>query len=92
MSSARVRIRVTPRSSRNEVLGYQESLLHVKVTAPPVEGAANAAIIRLLSDYFDVPKSRISLAVGAKGREKTFEVEGMTAEELAERLSKPLKR
>ena len=86
MSDARVRVRVTPRSSRNEVLGLQDGVLHVRVTAAPVDGAANSAIIKLLADHIGVAKGRISLVSGAKGREKTFAVDGLTAEELAERL------
>jgi len=87
MSDSKIKVRVTPRSSRNEVIGFQDGLLSVRVTAPPVEGAANTAIIKLLANHLGVPKSRISLAAGAKGREKTFEIDGLTPDELAAKLS-----
>ncbi len=87
MGDARIKVRVTPRTSRNEVTGIQDGVLHVRVTAAPVDGAANAAITKLIADHIGVAKGRISLVSGAKGREKTFAVDGLTPDELQLRLT-----
>jgi uncharacterized protein YggU (UPF0235/DUF167 family) len=58
----------------------------VRVRAAPVEGAANAALERLLADALDVPKSRISVAKGASARVKTVEIDGLDEAEVRRRL------
>ena len=71
----RIRLRVTPRSSRVELTGPDaDGLWHARVSAPPAEGSANKALIELLSDHFHVPTSRIALVSGGSSRLKTFEV------------------
>jgi hypothetical protein len=75
-SSATIRVRLTPRSSRNEVQRYDGGTLFVRVTAPPVDGAANAALIALLATWLDVPKTSIRIGSGASSREKQVIVEG----------------
>ncbi len=70
-----LQIRVLPRSSKNEVIGTMpDGTLKVKLTAPPVDGAANQALIELLSDYFDVAKKLISIKRGTKGKNKVIEI------------------
>ena len=75
-------VRVLPRSSRNEIVGEAEGVLKIKLTAPPVEGAANKALIEFLSGKFKVAKSRISIVTGQSGRSKVVAVEGITKEDL----------
>ncbi|MHB8173347.1 MAG: DUF167 domain-containing protein, partial [Nitrospirota bacterium] len=53
-------VRVLPRSSRNHVAGVSEGVLKIKLTAPPVEGAANGMLIAFLSEKLKIPKSKIS--------------------------------
>lgn len=79
-------VRVQPRASRSEITGWRDGVLQVRLTAPPVEGAANAACVELLADVLDVPKSAISLASGAHAREKGFRIEGLSPEDLQRRL------
>lgn len=76
-------IKVLPRSSRNEFAGEQEGMLRVKLTAPPVEGAANKALIEFLSGKLKVAKSRITILTGETGRTKTVRVAGIKKEDLA---------
>jgi hypothetical protein len=70
-------VRVLPRSSRNEIVGEAEGVLKIKLTAPPVEGAANKALIEFLSGKLKVAKSRISIVTGQSGRSKVVAVEGL---------------
>lgn len=75
-------VRVLPRSSRNEVAGEHEGALKIKLTAPPVEGAANKALIGFLSDKLGVSKSNIEIIIGRSGRSKTVKVCGVAAEKV----------
>jgi hypothetical protein len=85
--SARLEIRVQPRSSRNEVVVSEERRVRVRVTAPPEGGKANKAVIALLSDALGVAKSDIALVKGHKGRNKTLVIDGLTHLEVQSRLS-----
>ncbi len=78
--SRRLRVRLQPRASKNEVKGSKvdpdtgEEVLICRVTAPPVDGKANAALIKLLADEFRIPKSRIRIIQGESSREKLVEL------------------
>ncbi|MDH7568605.1 MAG: DUF167 domain-containing protein [Armatimonadota bacterium] len=82
-----LRVRVQPRSSRNEVVAWRDGVLHVRVNAPPVEGAANRACAAVLAEALGVPKSAITLVSGERSREKTFRVVGITEGEAQQRLT-----
>jgi len=69
-------VRVQPRARRNEVVGWQGPVLRVRVTASPVDGAANRAVTGLLADAFGVPPSSITLVRGAAARDKVFALHG----------------
>lgn len=79
---ATVSIRVVPRSSKEGVAGFEGGVLRIRLNAPPVEGQANAALVRFLSKALDVPKSSIVLVAGGKGRNKIVRIEGITREAL----------
>jgi uncharacterized protein (TIGR00251 family) len=66
------RVHVQPRSSRNQVVGVHGDALKVKLTAPPVEGAANSACIAFMADALGVAKSALSIISGHTGRRKTL--------------------
>lgn len=72
-----IKIKVLPKSSMNEIIGTKDGLLKIKVTAPPVEGAANAAVIKLLAQKFGLKKSQISIVQGQKSKIKTVELTGV---------------
>jgi uncharacterized protein (TIGR00251 family) len=74
-----VDVRLRPRSSRAGVVGVREGALELRVTAPPVEGEANAAARDLLAELLGVPRGAVALAAGARGRRKTFRVDGLDA-------------
>jgi uncharacterized protein (TIGR00251 family) len=81
-----VAIRVQPRSSRNQIHVRADGMIVVRLTAPPVEGAANRALIEFLAGALDVPKSAIEIAAGARSREKRIRVASLSAEALSTRL------
>jgi len=70
----RLIIKVVPRSSKNEVIEMPDGSLKIKITAPPVDGAANEKIIELLSDRYDAAKSHIHILKGQKGKNKIVEI------------------
>ncbi len=75
-------LRVMPRASRLAILGVHDGALKLALTAPPVEGAANAALVKFLSKLLHVPKRAIEIVHGDHGRNKTLRIEGVTADEL----------
>jgi len=81
----RLAVRVLPRSSRNSIEWEQETL-KVRLTAPPVDGAANEALIALLAERLGLPKRSISIVSGVTGRQKIVEIVGMAEEEVEKRL------
>lgn len=76
-----VTVRVQPRATRNAVVGLHGDALKIKLTAPPVEGEANMALIAFLSEILRIPRSRIRIVMGAKSRTKCVEVLGCTAKD-----------
>jgi uncharacterized protein len=68
------RVHVQPRSSRNQVVGLHGDALKVKLTAPPVDGAANAACIAFMAETLGLPKSALTIVAGLTGRRKTLAV------------------
>ncbi len=81
-----LRLHVTPRGSRNEIIGWREGVLYVKITAPPVEGAANAAIVKFVADSLKIRKSQVELVSGDKSREKTLRISGLDDTEIQARI------
>jgi len=77
MPSCELLIRVIPRASRDECVGESEGAIKVKLAAAPVKGAANKALLALLSKRLGVPKSDIELLAGATGRLKRLRIEGL---------------
>jgi uncharacterized protein (TIGR00251 family) len=71
-------VRVTPRAAHDQVGPVVEDGLRIKVTAPPVEGEANKAVVALLARAIGVPKSAVQIVAGAGGRRKVIRVLGAT--------------
>jgi uncharacterized protein len=85
----RITVRVQPRAGRNEIAGERDGALLVRVTAPPVEGKANAAVRKLLAKRLGVAPGRISVVRGASSRDKVIEIEGVGATALRRELGLP---
>jgi len=78
----RLDVRVQPRASRNEIVGVQGGALRVRLTAPPVDGAANEALIRLLAGELGVARRQVRIVAGATSRNKVVEVDAVTPDAL----------
>ncbi len=78
-------VRVVPRSSRNQIIGVEGGALKIKLTAPPVEGAANAALIEFIAEWLGVRRSAVSIVSGDKARNKIVKVMGVTRSQVLER-------
>lgn len=85
--SVRFGLRVQPRSSRAGVDGVHGSALRVRVNAPPVEGAANEAVMKVLAKALGVANSAVAIVSGARSRSKVVEVSGLRAAEVRKRLA-----
>ena len=80
-------IQVIPHASRAEIVGVQEGALKIKVTAPPVEGAANEACIKLLAKELGLKKSQMEISSGAKSRKKTVLIKDISKAELETKIN-----
>jgi uncharacterized protein (TIGR00251 family) len=76
----RVGVHVQPRAARSEIAGLHGAALKVRLQAPPVDGAANEALVRLLADRLGVPRRSVQVVAGATSRAKMVEIEGTTAD------------
>ena len=83
-------IKLQPRASANEIGGPLGNELRVKVTAPPVEAAANEALIRLLAETLDWPRSRVEILRGRASRHKVIKLHGLSADAVLVRLKEYL--
>jgi uncharacterized protein len=85
--SALVRVRLQPRSKRDEILGERDGALVVRVSAPPVEGKANAALCRLLAKKAGIAAGRASVVKGASSRDKLVRLDGLPVADAGKRLA-----
>ena len=77
---AALALRVTPRASKNEIVGVlDDGTVKIHLTAPPVDGKANEALLKFLSEILDVPLSRLDIVAGTSGRDKLVSVTDMDA-------------
>jgi len=79
-------VKVHPRAKRNAITGEVGEALKIALTAPPVEGRANEAVIELLAEVLRVPRGSVSIAAGQSSRSKVMRVRGLTAAQVEERL------
>jgi uncharacterized protein (TIGR00251 family) len=78
-SGVRFAVRVQPRASSSEICGLHGEALKVRLSAPPVDGAANEALVELLAGALGVAKRAVRIVAGASGRGKVVEVDGVRA-------------
>ena len=77
-----IEVKLTPRASRDEIKGIRDGVLAVRVTAPPVDGAANKAMRKLIAKRAGVAQSRVSVVRGERGRRKLVAIDGADASTL----------
>ena len=81
-----IKVKLIPRSSRNEIIGKENDVVKVKLTAPPVEGKANKALVQFLAKKLGKPKRDVEIVSGERSRLKSIRVHGLSIEEVMERL------
>jgi uncharacterized protein (TIGR00251 family) len=87
-STTRLRLRVSPGARRAEVVGRHGEAWKLRVTAPPADGKANEAVLRLLAETLAVPRARVALVAGHGGRDKVVELTGIDPAETDRRLAR----
>jgi uncharacterized protein (TIGR00251 family) len=86
LNNARLSVRLTPRAARDEVGGFEEETLRVRVAAPPVDGRANEALTRLLASKLRVSRGAVRVVAGETSRLKIVAIEGLSDLEVRRRL------
>jgi uncharacterized protein (TIGR00251 family) len=82
----RIPVRLQPRASSNAVTGERNGAVAIRITAPPVDGKANAALVRLVAGRLGIAKSRVSIVRGETGRDKLLEIEGLSGADASAKL------
>lgn len=80
-------VRVIPRAGRTTIAGMRGDALLVRLSAPPVDGAANRALVEFLAEQFDRPRRDVTIVAGETARDKRVAIAGIGAAAVAERLS-----
>lgn len=80
-------IKVHPRAHKNAITGLVGDALKLALTAPPVEGKANQAVIEFFADLFAIPRSSVTIASGETSRNKVVRISGMSRQMVEERLA-----
>lgn len=80
-------IKVVPRASRSEIVGFADGALKVRLTSPPVDGAANDELVRLIAKRAGVARSNVEIVSGLTSRNKALRIHGITAELLKAKLA-----
>ena len=78
---AEIEARIIPKSSRNEIVSGEDSMVKIKVTSPPVDGKANKAVVDLLSKQCKVTKKDVQIISGEKSRNKKIRINGISTKE-----------
>lgn len=86
-TAARIAIYVQPRASKTMIAGMHDGCVKVRLAAPPVDGAANSALIEFVAERLRIARSRVRIVTGQTSRRKVVEVDGVSVEQLAEALS-----
>ena len=79
-------IRVQPRAARSGLAGEMDGLLKIRLAAPPVDGAANAELIRWLAGFFKVSRQQVTLVAGATAKKKIVRIAGLSAAEAVAKI------
>jgi uncharacterized protein (TIGR00251 family) len=79
-------VKLQPRASANEIGDALGNELRIKVTAPPVDAAANEALVKLLAQHLDCPRNRVELVRGHTSRHKTIKLHGLAPEDVVKKL------
>ena len=83
-----IKIKVLPKSSKTEIIGIEDDMYKIKLTAPPVKGKANKALIELLARRLGIGKRRVEIVSGSRSRLKTVRIHGLSSGEVTSTLNR----
>lgn len=83
---ARIKTYVQPRASTNAIIGMHGDAVHIRLTAPPVDNAANEALVELIAERLGIAKRQVRVVAGASSRRKIVEIDGVTADQATRAL------
>lgn len=86
MTSTRICLYVQPGASQTQIAGRHDGLIKVRVAAPPVEGAANQALVEFVAKRLEIAKSRVRVVAGLTSRRKVLEIDGVSPDAIAASL------
>ena len=86
-SEAKIPLQVYPNAGRNEVMGFTEGILRVRIAAPPVKGKANKELVAFLAQLLGVGKGSINIVKGHTSRNKLITIDGLSREDVIRQLS-----
>lgn len=90
-NGAAIAVRITPRMAKNEIFAIlDDGTIKIRLTAPPVEGKANRALIKFLAEVLDVPTGSIEIVAGQTGHDKLVSIIGIDSESVQQKLLKHL--
>ncbi len=87
-ASATLSVRIQPRASRNEIVSMEGGGIKIRLSAPPVDGAANEALVKFLAGEFGVAKSQVEIVSGHTSKNKIVRIEGISQDAAEELLNK----
>ena len=83
-----LKVRVQPKAASNQVIGYADDTLRIRVTDPPTDGKANAGVIALLAKALGVSKSKLQIVRGQSSRNKVISVDTLTEQDVRRRIER----
>jgi uncharacterized protein (TIGR00251 family) len=86
--SVRLAVKVQPNAGRNELLRFQDGVLHIRVAAPPTKGKANKELIEFLSGILGVGRGYLKISKGMTSQRKVIDIDGLTRSQVMGRLEK----
>jgi len=89
MPTTRLELYIQPRASKSEVSGLHDGVIKIRIAAPARENAANLALVKYVSNQLGVAKRSVRIVAGQASRRKVLEIDGLTWEEIAEKLRLP---
>lgn len=84
----KIAIKVQPNSGRNEVVGFRDGVLHIKIAAPPLKGKANHELICFMSDILGISKNNLAVEKGMTSKRKLIRITGLTQNQFIECIQK----
>lgn len=86
--TAFLRVKVTPNASKNQIVGWEEDMLRVRICGVPEKGQVNKELIAFIAEYLDLPKSQVEIVSGLTSRIKRLKIEGIDPLALSLKIEK----